>query len=121
MSLPELYSEAKTWQQGIGALMGFVALMTAALWNFKLNRRRDAALREEELRSVVAALYGEIRLLRAWAAEVAQSVATVHIAQGFGGHYAVKFDRHFVDANKMPEATLYKVLAPNSVCCRQTS
>lgn len=35
------YQELKTWQTGIGALLGFTALMSAALWNFHLNRVRD--------------------------------------------------------------------------------
>jgi hypothetical protein len=59
-----LYAEAKQWQTGIGALFGFLALMGAALFNFYLNRRRDARLRQEEMVSVAAALYGEILLLR---------------------------------------------------------
>ena len=29
-------------------MLGFVALMVAALWNFRLNRKRDAALRADE-------------------------------------------------------------------------
>ena len=59
-----LYAEAKQWQTGIGALLGFLALMGAALFNFYLNRRRDARLQREEMVSVAAALYGEILLLR---------------------------------------------------------
>jgi hypothetical protein len=58
-----IYEELKTWQQGVGALIGFVALMGAAWWNFHLNRRRDAALRNEEARAILAALYGEIVVL----------------------------------------------------------
>ncbi len=112
MSLMELYAEAKTWQQGIGALVGFLGLMSAALWNFKLNRRRDAALREEEMKSVAAALYGEMRLLRQRAAQLARAVAKVYLTQGFDGRSAIKFDAHFFEAHKMPEATLYKALAP---------
>ena len=44
----EFYSELKGWQTAIGSLLGFIALMVAALWNFRLNRRRDAALRADE-------------------------------------------------------------------------
>lgn len=112
MSVPEWYSEAKTWQQGIAALLGFGGLMVAALWNFRLNRRRDAALREEEMKSVAAALYGEIRLLRVRAAEIARAVANVHIAQGVDARHAIKFDKHFVEVHALPEAILYKALAP---------
>lgn len=32
-----IYGELKSWQTGIGALLGFVALMVAALWNFHLR------------------------------------------------------------------------------------
>jgi hypothetical protein len=111
MSPTDWYAEAKTWQQGIAAFVGFMALMIAALWNFHLNRRRDAALRDEEAKSVAAALYGEIRHLRGRVAAVARAVANVHIANGTGSH-SIKFDEHFVEAYKMPEPTLYKALAP---------
>lgn len=112
MSLLELYAEAKTWQQGIGALLGFLGLMIAALFNFKLNRRRDARLREEEMKAVAAALYGEMRLLRARVAKVARAVARTYITQGLDGRSGIRFDSHFFEAHKMPEATLYKSLAP---------
>jgi len=52
------YQELKTWQTGLGALLGFVALMIAALWNFRLNRQRDADLRRDEARAVAAAING---------------------------------------------------------------
>jgi len=58
------YQELKGWQSGIAALFGFAALIIAALFNFWLNRRRDAALQREEMLSVATALYGEILLLR---------------------------------------------------------
>jgi hypothetical protein len=112
MSEPGLYAELKNWQQGLAALIGFIALMSAALWNFRLNRRRDAALRAEETNSVAVALYGEIALLRVRAAQIANSVARVYIAEGTAPGSSVKFDKHFVDANKLPELTLYKALAP---------
>ena len=59
-----LYAEARQWQTGIAALLGFAGLIVAALWNFSLNRRRDRQLRREEMMSVASALYGEILLLR---------------------------------------------------------
>lgn len=62
------WEELRQWQTaigaGIGAFLGFISLMGAALFNFWLNRRRDAQLRHEEMVSVAAALYGEILLLR---------------------------------------------------------
>jgi hypothetical protein len=76
------YEELKGWQGGIGSLLGFLALIVGALWNFRLNRRRDAALRAEEVVSVAAALYGEIVLLRIEAAGLARAVANVATSVG---------------------------------------
>jgi hypothetical protein len=69
------YAEAKQWQSGIAALVGFLGLILAALWNFRLNRRRDKQLREEEMVSVAVAIYGEILLLRDELALLARWVA----------------------------------------------
>jgi hypothetical protein len=118
MTQLEIYGELKTWQQGIAALIGFVALITAALWNFRLNRKRDAAFRREEAHAVAAALYGEMRLLRVRAADAAKAIASVHIRTSVDGRSAVKFDKHFADANKLPEPTLYTALASKFGCCR---
>jgi hypothetical protein len=100
------YEELKGWQGGIGALFGLVALMVGALFNFSLNRKRDARLREEEAKSVAAALYGEIVLLRQEAARLARAVAAVEIKG------VRKITPHFVEANKLSEPILYKALAP---------
>jgi hypothetical protein len=70
-----LYQEAKQWQAGIAALVGFLGLIVAALWNFHLNRRRDARIRAQETRTVASALYGEILLLRNELAALAEFVA----------------------------------------------
>ncbi|WP_161816544.1 hypothetical protein [Steroidobacter agaridevorans] len=105
-----MYAELKTWQPGLAALLGFTGLIVAALWNFSLNRRRDAALRREEANSVAAALYGEMVLLRARAAQVGRSVAKVHVRAGTG-RTIIGFDKHFVEAHKLPEPALYKALA----------
>jgi hypothetical protein len=112
MSELGIYAELRSWQQGLAALLGFIALMSAAVWNFHLNRRRDAALRAEEANSVAVALYGEIALLRVRAAQIANSVARVYVAEGTGSGSSLKFDKHFVEANRLPELTLYKALAP---------
>jgi hypothetical protein len=101
-----LYEELKGWQAGLGALLGFLALMAAALWNFHLNRRRDAALRAEEAVSVAAALYGEIVLLRHEAARLARAVANME------NNPDRTIDRHFVAAQTLSEPILYKALAP---------
>jgi hypothetical protein len=104
-----IYAELKGWQTAIGSVLGFLALMVAALWNFRLNRRRDARLREEEVISVAAALYGEIVLLRKEMAGLARAVANVEVHEGRNG--ATKFDAHFLERHKLPEPLLYKVLA----------
>jgi hypothetical protein len=70
------YSELKTWQQGLAALVGFIALISAAMWNFHLNRRRDAELRLDEVRAILAALYGEIIVLREQLARTARVIST---------------------------------------------
>jgi GNAT superfamily N-acetyltransferase len=100
-----LYEGLRGWQTGIGSLIGFVALISGALWNFRLNRRRDAALRREEMLSVAVALYGEILLLRGEAAKLAHIVAAREY-QGRG------FDRQFVEERKLSEPILYPALAP---------
>lgn len=110
--MPELtYAEVKSWQPLIGAASGFMALMIAALWNFHLNRRRDAHLRSEEVKSVAAALYGEIILLRGELARLAKTVATIALAQGTSPSSTRKFDKYFLEQNTLPEAHLYKALA----------
>jgi hypothetical protein len=100
-----IYEELKGWQGGIGSLLGFVALMVAALWNFRLNRRRDAMLRAEEALSVAAALYGEIVLLRIEIARIARDVARIEAGSDRD------IDKHFLEAHALPEPTLYKALA----------
>lgn len=108
----DVYQELKTWQTAIGAAFGLIALMTGALWNFHLNRRRDAHLRAEEALSVTAALYGEIILLRQEAARLAVAVTQVLVNRGTQRNPIIKFDTHFLEANTLPEPTLYKALAP---------
>ena len=39
--IPGFYDELVAWQTGIAAVLGFGALITAALFNAELNRRRD--------------------------------------------------------------------------------
>lgn len=109
--LPFSYEELKGWQTAIGSVLGFVALIAGALWNFHLNRKRDAFLRKEETHSIAAALYGEIILLRHEAASLARAVAKVHIDVGTRRDPITKFDRHFVEAHTLSEPLLYKALA----------
>lgn len=111
MSLSELGSELKGWQTGLGSLFGFLTLMVAALWNFRLNRRRDAQLRTDEALSVAAALYGEIRLLRKELGRLARTVAHISINADLRGSFPT-FDTHFLERNPLSEPLLYKALAP---------
>jgi hypothetical protein len=106
------YEELKGWQGAIGSGFGFAALIIGALFNFRLNRRRDDLLRKDEALSVAAALYGEILLLRREAARLAVAVARVHLDVGMHRDPIVKFDSHFFEAHVLSEPTLYKALAP---------
>lgn len=99
-----LYEELKGWQAGIGSVVGFLALLGGAWWNFRLNRRRDAALRREEALSIATALYGEILLLRSEAARLAR-----HLAPDPYGRGAI--DRHFLQRHQLSEPTMYPALA----------
>ena len=101
----DLYAELKSWQGGIGALLGFFALVAGALLNFHLNRRRDDRLRIEEARSVAAAL-GEILLLRKELARLAIAVAGVEVYRNRD------IDQHFLEAYPLSNPLLYKALAP---------
>jgi hypothetical protein len=103
------YEELKGWQSGIGSLLGLLALVGGALFNFHLNRRRDAALQAEEKRSVAAAIYGELVLLRQEAAKLATSVAQAEYNAVGTGNPTV--DSNFLEAHTMPEPFLYRALA----------
>ena len=76
--IQEIYAEAKTWQTGLGALIGVGSLAFVAWYNFHLNRKRDRDLREAEAQSVAAAIYSEILLLRGQLALLARIVANVY-------------------------------------------
>jgi hypothetical protein len=58
------YAELKSWQTGIGALVGalggLLALMGAALYNAKLNRDRDDRLRERDARGLAKLLASDM-------------------------------------------------------------
>ena len=57
---PGWYAEIKTWQTGIGAFAGLVAILGGALYNAKLNRDRDTRLRNREIRGLCHALAAEL-------------------------------------------------------------
>lgn len=106
-----IYNELKSWQSAIGTVCGFIALMSVALWNYRLSRRRDLALQEKESLSVAAALYGEILLLRIEVAQLANAVAHTYERAGLGHNLLVKIDKHFLEAHVLSEPTLYKALS----------
>ena len=58
------YGELKTWQTGLGAFAGLLAILTGALYNADLVRRRDDRLRADEAMQIVRALYAEVKFLR---------------------------------------------------------
>jgi hypothetical protein len=55
--------------------------LSDALFNSRLTRKRDERIRREEERSVAAAMYGEILLLRRELADVGRSVAKTYKAK----------------------------------------
>jgi hypothetical protein len=105
----DLYAELRSWQTAIGAILGFLALMSGALWNFYLNRRRDARLRRGEAIAVAVALYGEIVLLRREVAKIGNAVADRYMY--FAARKGEIFDKHFVEAHEIPNGFIYENLA----------
>jgi hypothetical protein len=105
----DFYTELKGWQGAIGSVLGFVALIAAALFNFRLNRKRDERLRNEEIVSIACALYGEIVILRQSVARMANAVGYRYIRHGFHGDQPI--DKHFVEQFAIPKPKLYLALA----------
>ncbi|UFS81537.1 MULTISPECIES: hypothetical protein [Rhizobium] len=87
-----------------GSILGFVALVFGALFNFRLNRRRDALLRADEAAAVTAALFSEIILVRAEVARTARLVAKIEMRGG-------EFEAHFMEYIRLQDPMLYKALA----------
>ena len=57
---PDLYSELKTWQAGIAALIGFGGLIAAVLVSARKQRDRDDRIRDQETEAMARALRSEI-------------------------------------------------------------
>jgi len=106
-----IYAELKGWQGAIGSLLGFIALIIGALFNFHLNRKRDAQLRGEEAVAIACALYGEIVLLRRGVARMANAVAARYFHHGFRGDDKEPYDKHFIEQFALPGLKLYPALA----------
>jgi hypothetical protein len=84
----------------------FIALVVGALFNFRLNRRRDAALRNDETLGIAAALYGEILLMRERMALMAKVLSN---REHYGEH---EIDQQFIDDYTPSDPILYPALAP---------
>ena len=95
--IQDIYAEVKSWQTGLGALIGMGSLAFVAWYNFHLNRKRDRAQREAEAQSIAAAIYSEIILLRDQLASLARVVANAYVR-----------DREFVNL----EADVYRPSKP---------
>jgi hypothetical protein len=101
------YQELKSWQSGIAAILGFFALVVGALFNFWLNRRRDAALRRDEMLGVATAIYGEILLVRERLALMAQV-----LSHRDHSHGEQEIDDQFIKDYTPSDPKLYPALAP---------
>jgi hypothetical protein len=98
-------------QPAIGSFLGLVAIFIAALVGFRFNRRRDAYLRRDEVRSIATALYAEIVMLRTYAAKMANLVAARYEDHGLGRRREEPFDAHFFEMVPMPGAPIYAGLS----------
>ena len=74
-SFDAFFAILKDWQEGIAILTGFLLLVTSLGLNARATRRREAERRLNETRAILAALYGEIVVLREKVAVVARLVA----------------------------------------------
>jgi len=57
----EFWDALRQWQHAIGALIGFLALAAAALFNAHLSRRRDDRLQEAESDLLARSLKAEVK------------------------------------------------------------
>lgn len=87
-----------------GFVFGVIALILGALFNFHLNRKRDAQLRFEEANAVAAALHGEIVLVRKELVRTAILVARIE-------EEVHSFDKSFSELIRLQDPILYRALA----------
>jgi len=109
MTFCEIYAELKGWQPVIGAVLGFGALTWGALYNFRLGRRRDDAIRAKEALSVALGLYAEINLISVELTKLSNAIGRWYLRTGHSGQ---SVPAHFSESFVLPEATLFKALAP---------
>ena len=99
----DAYETLREWQEGLAILGGFLLLVLAFLINGRLMRRRDREHRRNEARAIIAALYGEIVVLREKVAQVARLVAEKTTAHAEIGD-------QFVAENMPPPPALFERL-----------
>jgi len=109
MAIGDVLLELRNWQPLIGAALGFGALTWGALYNYRLGRKRDDAIREQEARSVALGLYSEINLISKQLASSANSVGSWFMRAGISGS---GLPSYFSDGFVLPEPTLFRALAP---------
>lgn len=93
----------------MGAVLGFGALTWGALYNYRLGRKRDDAIREKETLSVALGLYSEISLISRELSKLANAVGRWSLRNG---QFADGVPRHFSESFVLPDPTLFKALAP---------
>ena len=108
MSIIDFLQELKGWQPLIGTVLGFGALTWGALYNYRLGRKRDDAIREKETLAVALALYSEIGLISKELASLANAVGGWYLRYAPSGE---NVPAHFSDSFVLPEPTLFKALA----------
>jgi hypothetical protein len=104
-----MLEEIKEWQDGLGAIVGFIGLIVVTqvtLWD---ARRRERNAKHQQSLSVAVAIYGEILLLREKLASLGKAASRLYIRHGLQG--GDNFDSHFVDRFNLPDPQLYPALA----------
>jgi hypothetical protein len=108
MTIIDFLQELKGWQPLIGTVLGFGALTWGALYNYRLGRNRDDAIRKKEELAVALALYSEIDLISKELASLANAVGGWYLRHGPSGE---NVPAHFSESFVLPEPTLFKALA----------
>ncbi len=107
-----LYCTLLSWQPLIGSVTALVALISAALFNFWLNRKRDDALRREETISIASAFYGEMTAIRQEAARVASIIARFDQQNRDSKTVGSGFADPFLQITQLPPSSYFDHLKP---------
>jgi hypothetical protein len=108
MAMLSFFAELKDWQPVLGSVFGFGALTWGALYNYRLGRKRDDAIREKEALSVALGLYSEINLISNELASLANSIGGWYVRNGISGN---DLPTHFAGNFVLPDPTLFKALS----------